>query len=534
MDERVREPLFPVKAVEWSENIENPEILTEPCDLQIGLSETHLLRVGGRGYVILDFGKEINGCIRVLTQTTEDGAGCTVRVRTGESLTETCAEIGQKNAGNHHSVRDFTAELPIYSDREFDETGFRFVRIDFLEEKRVLVKAILAVYVRRDLLPAGGFVCDDGRVNRIFEVASRTLRLNMQKYIWDGIKRDRLVWIGDMHPETLGIVCLFGRDELVERSLSYTTAHTPADAWINGIPTYTAWWIVILHDYFEQNENFAYLAEQKEFLLAAVARLDGEVDEKGAVKMNDGYLFDWPSHFTPDEKVGVHAVFTLAAAAAERLLLRLGCDPAPAERLLEKLARGNGALEVKERKQCEAFLVYAGVKPAADSYAFLTEGGARGFSTFMSYYILSAIAEVSPEKAVELMKEYYGAMLDLGATSFWEDFDLDWAKGSAPLDRFPREGEKDIHGDFGNFCYVGHRHSLCHGWSCGPVPFLIKKIGGIEILEAGCKKVRVSPRAAGFRWYEIKYPTPFGTIGISYRDGKFEVSAPDGVVLERG
>ncbi len=23
----------------------------------------------------------------------------------------------------------------------------------------------------------------------------------MQEFLWDGIKRDRLVWLGDMHPE---------------------------------------------------------------------------------------------------------------------------------------------------------------------------------------------------------------------------------------------------------------------------------------------------------------------------------------------
>ena len=32
----------------------------------------------------------------------------------------------------------------------------------------------------------------------------------MQDYLWDGIKRDRLVWIGDMHPETMTIGAVFG------------------------------------------------------------------------------------------------------------------------------------------------------------------------------------------------------------------------------------------------------------------------------------------------------------------------------------
>jgi hypothetical protein len=71
-----------------------------------------------------------------------------------------------------------------------------------------------------------------------------------------------------------------------------------------------------------------------------------------------------------------------------------------------------------------------------------------------------------------MMKEYYCGMLDKGATTFWEDFDIEWAKNSSRIDELPRDGERDIHGDFGAFCYVGFRHSLCHGWSAGVITFM--------------------------------------------------------------
>jgi hypothetical protein len=93
-------------------------------------------------------------------------------------------------------------------------------------------------------------------------------------------------------------------------------------------------------------------------------------------------------------------------------------------------------------------------------------------STFMSYYILKAVASFDRDAAVSMMKEYYGAMLDKGATTFWEDFDLAWVEGSGRIDEFPKNGEKDIHGDYGDYCYVGFRHSLCHGWSAGVIAFM--------------------------------------------------------------
>ena len=87
----------------------------------------------------------------------------------------------------------------------------------------------------------------------------------------------------------------------------------------------------------------------------------------------------------------------------------------------------------------------------------------------MSYYILKAVASFNKAKAVEMLKEYYGAMLDKGATTFWEDFDIKWAENSCRIDEFPKTNEKEIHGDFGAYCYKGFRHSLCHGWSGGVI-----------------------------------------------------------------
>ena len=92
----------------------------------------------------------------------------------------------------------------------------------------------------------------------------------------------------------------------------------------------------------------------------------------------------------------------------------------------------------------------------------------------MSYYVLKAVAEKDKELALNVMKEYYGAMLDKGATTFWEDFNIDWVEGSSRIDRLPKKNELDIHGDFGNYCYKGFRHSLCHGWSVGPISILFE------------------------------------------------------------
>jgi hypothetical protein len=75
-----------------------------------------------------------------------------------------------------------------------------------------------------------------------------TVHLNMQEYLWDGIKRDRAVWLGDMHPEVQTIMSVFGQNDVVPRSLDLAVSQYPLPRWLNGISSYSLWYLIIHHD----------------------------------------------------------------------------------------------------------------------------------------------------------------------------------------------------------------------------------------------------------------------------------------------
>ena len=152
------------------------------------------------------------------------------------------------------------------------------------------------------------------------------------------------------------------------------------------------------------------------------------------------------------------------------LLGAFGESTEVAERSLAKLMKVE--ITAQNAKQVVGLKYFALGELSEKDKAMLVEGGARGMSTFMSYYVLKAIASFDKAKAIAMMKEYYGAMLAKGATTFWEDFHMDWVENTCRIDEFPKEGQKDIHGDFGAYCYIGFRHSLCHGWSAGVLQFI--------------------------------------------------------------
>ena len=142
----------------------------------------------------------------------------------------------------------------------------------------------------------------------------------------------------------------------------------------------------------------------------------------------------------------------------------------------------------------------------------------------MSYYVLTAIASRDEALAIELMKEYYGAMLDRGATTFWEDFHTEWLEGSGRIDEID-ETKKDIHGDYGAHCYVGFRHSLCHGWSAGVIPYLVETVLGVKMTGACMRRIKIEPHLSGLKHVKGSVPTPYGLLHVEHTlqaDGSVE------------
>ena len=465
----MREFLFPEQIVNYScsDLVDN---LLKKQPLQIGLSERYTAKFLDGDYIILDFGKEMCGGIRILTYHSDKSS---VRLRFGESVGECCSDIGgEKNATNDHALRDFEISLPNFSDMTFGNTGFRFLRMDF--SGKVTLKSVVAennILKRKSVFEYEG---NDSLIAQIFNTAKRTVDLCASSgYVWDGVKRDRLVWIGDMHPEMLALTTLYGRMPEIERSLDFVRRQTRLPKWMNTMPSYSLWWIIILADYYKKTGCKSFIARQLNYLEKLINQLRDCIKENGELNY-PSYFVDWPTHNQEDEIDGVRAINIMAMKRSIELLEEFGKDTSLAEELLERLLKVE--MSPKTSKQVTA-LKYFATSLTEEDKARLVAGGARGMSTFMSYYILKAVASFDKSCAIEMMKEYYGAMLDKGATTFWEDFDIAWAENSCRIDQLPTADMKDVHGDFGAFCYIGYRHSLCHGWSAGVIQFIAEECG---------------------------------------------------------
>ena len=195
-----RKYLSPVRILWKTENaganIVNEQRLLKPGTGQADLVGGDLCYLKNDGTtqpaLLLDFGKEIQGGLQLVTGQMKSQHPVRVRLSFGESASEAMALVDT----NDHAMRYFNIQLPWLGKIEVGNTGFRFVRIDLLDKNtELLLKEVRAIFVYRDIPYLGSFNSSDSLLNKIWMTGAYTVHLNMQDYLWDGIKRDRLVWI---------------------------------------------------------------------------------------------------------------------------------------------------------------------------------------------------------------------------------------------------------------------------------------------------------------------------------------------------
>ena len=178
-------------------------------------------------------------------------------------------------------MRDMVLQIPSDGQIEIGNTGFRFVRIDLLSSDFTIhLKEAPAILRYRNIPYLGSFRCNDERLNEIGMTGAYTVHLNMQEYLWDGIKRDRLIWLGDMHPEVATIMSVFGYNEVVNKSIDLACEQFPLPQWLNGISTYSMWYLIIHHEWYMHNGNISFLQRHRNYITGVIDRIDECVDEE--------------------------------------------------------------------------------------------------------------------------------------------------------------------------------------------------------------------------------------------------------------
>jgi len=384
-------------------------------------------------------------------------------------------------------------------------------------------------------------------VNKIFQTAVYTAHLSMQDSILDGIKRDRGRWIGDDEVINRVVLDVYGNVPLVKEGLEDALGPEPVTEDVNGLPGYSAWWVVAEWEYFERTGDLEQLRSVKARLLELLRLMEKELDERKVWAGKGKPFVDWSKGFSgesPEARRAVHFEYMMAFDKAEQLLETLK-DDADSGRYVELydemavaaskyLREADGSFG--DRWQTNALFLPLGALPPP--LQFPGQGvvwpilnrvntGRRPYDVITPYFgsqMLKAMSDVweGDKGALSWMKAYWGGMLDDGATSFWEAWDPAWA-GDDPHAKLEADDK------------VGYNASLSHGWSSGPAAWLLEEILGVK---PGYKSIYICPELAGLNWVKGAVTTPQGPIRVEASATRILVVVPDGVrssiVLPKG
>lgn len=520
-------------SVVWSRD-ENPVPAEVVREVRFDVRKTcpvEVRRLGGNR-LLADFGREVCGKVR-LSGVSRAG---TVRVVYGESEME-ALDDDELHVDVWERV-DVTAGESLFD----IPRGFRYVQL-IPETAGLAVGAISADLEMLSIPRRGFFRCDDMCLNRIWQVAADTLHLTAREGYVDGIKRDHWVWSGDACQSFLMGYYLFGNNDIVRRTLWMLRGGDPVRMHLNRIMDYTHYWFIAVRDYFLYSGDDTFLRQVYPKMVSlmdfALARLDG--DGLPVDRPDDWIFIDWAPEKLHNQG-GVTSFETMLLSRALEALstcarivgdVRAADDYSVRADGLRKtvvatfwddsrggllhLRRTDGAMDEQFTRYPNLFgLIWDYFDPIRRKRVveevLLNDTVMRITTPYMRFYEMEALCRLGRhEEVLGQIRRYWGGMLKLGATSFWEQYD-------------PLQNGVSHYAMYGR----PYAKSLCHAWGASPIYLFGRYFLGVKPTSPGFATYEVAPCLGGLKWMEGMVPTPRGDISVRVKDGKVVVSGCEG------
>jgi hypothetical protein len=415
--------------------------------------------------------------------------------------------------------------------------AFRYVNI--ISDNTITFDSVSMLYEYMPETVRGSFRCSDAQINKIWDVAKYTFQLNTREFFIDGIKRDRWVWSGDAYQSYLMNYYLFFDSHAVTRTLAALRGKDPVTSHINTIMDYTFYWFLGIYDYYMYTGDKTFIRNYYPRMQSLMEYCLGRRNKNG---MMEGLAGDWVYiDWAPLEKKGeVSFEQLLFCRSLETMKLCAdimnddkGADyyKQLASDLREKLIptfwnNEKGAFihnRVKEAptdkvtRYTNMFAIFFGYlderkMEMVKNNVLLNNYVQKITTPYMRFYELEALCALGEHNYVtKEIKDYWGGMLNAGATSFWEKYD-------------PIESGAQHYAMYGR----QFGKSLCHAWGASPIYLLGKYYLGVKPTSPGYETYSVEPALGGLEWIDGTVPTPNGNIKVYANSKQIKVKSDTG------
>ncbi len=488
--------------------------------------------------VLIDFGREVVGFPRFALKGAHGGE--VIDLGYSELLVDGRAV---PNRSDVHYADRYVARPGDQVYETFDKRAFRYLQLDVHHAPEGLRIGNLCLnFTTYNVGHRGCFECSDDRLNQIWKIGAYTVQLNMEDAYTDCPWRERGQWWGDARIEALCNYYAFGDTALMRRGIRQMSISQDEEGMLQGcyptefkllLPDFVLVWILTIHDYYHQTGDLSLFREMLPVVRKALAFFKRHTGKHGLLYRVPHWNFiDWAAMGLWGESAPMNGYHILALDAVAEMAGLIG-ERQLAGDCLKRAAASRKALidqlyDVKRRllRDCrDGEKLSVNFSQAGNSLAVLgdvfnsdtarhavnamLENQPDVFqigTPYFAYYLLAAMYRCGQtDRALAYMREKWGAMMDAGATTWWEH----WHS----------------------------QNSLCHGWASAPTYYLPKEVLGVKRAAPGWERVRIEPAPGDLEFARGVVPAPPGDITADWkRDRKgfltYNLDLPAGITAD--
>ncbi|WP_435132756.1 alpha-rhamnosidase [Formosa sp. A9] len=416
--------------------------------------------------------------------------------------------------------------------------AFRFVQVQ--KDASLEYDSISMLYEYLPLDYRGSFTSSDELLNQIWDVSAYTMHLTTREFFIDGIKRDRWIWSGDAYQSYLMNYYLFFDSPSVERTLVALRGKEPVTAHINTIMDYSLYWFVGVYDYYLYTGDTKFIKTYYPRMKSLMEYCLGRRNKNGFLEPLEGdwVFIDWADGLPKTGEVSFEQMLLVRSLEAMAVSAEIAGESEDykayknlAEDLKTKLfdifwdeaenvmkhQRVDGEIQKMVTRYANMFGIFFNYfnenqKQSVKEKVLLNDDILEITTPYMRFFELEALCAMGEQEFVlNEIRDYWGGMLNLDATSFWEKYDPKQT-GEEHLEMYGRPYGK----------------SLCHAWGASPIYLFGRYYLGVEPTAPGYATYEIKPNLGGLEWMKGKVPTPNGKVELHITPNEINVKASEG------
>lgn len=394
----------------------------------------------------------------------------------------------------------------------------------------------------------------DTELNQVLEACKHTLKICRQTHHLDSPRHcEPLACTGDYYIETLMTPFSFGDMRLAQFDVLRTATMLQAHDGRIFHTSYSLIWVKMLYDTYMLSGNKKLLADCKNALDLLLNRFDSYIGENGLIENAPDYMFvDWVfidgiTLHHPPKALGqtcLNMFYFGALDTASKIYRELDCNASVKNCLDKKSVLGSAINSLLFDREKNSFFEGLNTPTRSDLLGeYMPQNTDKRYYLKQSNILAAYVGVCDDETAKELVKKVVNDEIEGVCQPYFMHYLLEaiyrlglrekytltvLEKWKAPI----KECSKGlVEGFYAPDPDYGFDHS--HAWGGTPLYSLPKALFGLEIIEPGMTKLKLSPSLLGLNQAKSELLTPHGKVTLTMKKGENpQISAPTQVQID--